>query len=91
MTFPSDLIEAVARALAGGPELVIGDEPTAALDTPSAMAVMRLLRERVTARSAVLVVTHDHRLEPYAHRTVYMSDGRITGEREHAAPAGDLT
>jgi len=76
---------AVARALAGGPELVIGDEPTAALDTPSAMGVMRLLRERVTERSAVLVVTHDPRLEPYAHRTVTMSDGTISGERQGGA------
>ncbi|HKU42608.1 MAG TPA: ABC transporter ATP-binding protein [Polyangiales bacterium] len=76
---------AVARALAGGPLVVLGDEPTAALDGPSAMSVMVLLRERVTANSAVLVVTHDHRLERYAHRTVYMEDGRIVSETEHQA------
>ena len=74
---------AVARALAGGPSIVIGDEPTAALDGPSAMSVMLLLRERVTAESAVLVVTHDHRLERYAHRTVYMEDGQILRETRH--------
>ncbi len=74
---------AIARALAGGPSIVIGDEPTAALDGPTAMSVMVLLRERVTAESAVLVVTHDHRLERYAHRTVYMEDGRIASETRH--------
>jgi putative ABC transport system ATP-binding protein len=72
---------AVARALAGGPEVVIGDEPTAALDSPSAMAVLTLLRERVTERSAVLVVTHDQRLEQFAHRTLYMGDGQIIREQ----------
>jgi putative ABC transport system ATP-binding protein len=79
---------AVARALAGAPALLLGDEPTAALDSPSAMGVMTLLRERVTAESAVLVVTHDHRLERYAHRTVSMEDGRILGETRHAEPEG---
>jgi putative ABC transport system ATP-binding protein len=78
---------AVARALAGDPLLVIADEPTAALDSPSALAVMVLLRARVTSRSAVLVVTHDHRLEPYAHRTVYMEDGRILREQQHERAA----
>lgn len=79
---------AVARALAGAPSVLLGDEPTAALDGPSAMSVMVLLRERVTADSAVLVVTHDHRLERYAHRTVYMEDGRIVSETEHQTSGG---
>jgi putative ABC transport system ATP-binding protein len=79
---------AVARALAGGPAVVIGDEPTAALDGPSALGVMELLRERVTAESAVLVVTHDHRLERFAHRTVYMGDGQILSEQRHPLNPG---
>lgn len=74
---------AIARALAGAPSIVIGDEPTAALDGPTALSVMSLLRERVTAESAVLVVTHDHRLERYAHRTVYIEDGKIRSETRH--------
>ena len=80
---------AVARALAGDPPLLIGDEPTAALDSQTAMSVMGLLRERVTRRSAVLVVTHDHRLQRFAHRTLHIDDGRLAGEERHsAAPAG---
>jgi putative ABC transport system ATP-binding protein len=74
---------AVARALAGNPAIVLGDEPTAALDGPSAMGVMELLRERVTPQTAVLVVTHDHRLERYAHRTITMEDGVIRSETLH--------
>jgi putative ABC transport system ATP-binding protein len=74
---------AVARALAGNPAVVLGDEPTAALDGASAMSVMELIRERVTPEAAVLVVTHDHRLERYADRTIAMEDGMIRGETRH--------
>jgi putative ABC transport system ATP-binding protein len=79
---------AVARALAGDPALVIGDEPTAALDGPTAMSVMLLLRERVTPQSAVLVVTHDQRLECFAHRTLHMIDGQIVNEVRHDTSPG---
>lgn len=78
---------AIARALAGAPRVVIGDEPTAALDGKAALEVMRLLQERVTAESAVLVVTHDPRLQPFAHRTLFIEDGRIVSEKEHV-PSG---
>jgi putative ABC transport system ATP-binding protein len=81
---------AVARALAGAPSVVIGDEPTAALDGPTAQSVMTLLRERVTPESAVLVVTHDHRLERFAHRIVYMEDGQISSDRRRN-PAAEST
>lgn len=76
---------AVARALAGAPSLILGDEPTAALDGASALEVMRLLSERVTTRSAVLVVTHDSRLERFSHRTIHIEDGRIVGETRRRA------
>ncbi|MET0386494.1 MAG: ABC transporter ATP-binding protein, partial [Polyangiales bacterium] len=79
---------AIARALAGAPALLIGDEPTAALDSSTAMGVMRLLRERVTPSAGVLVVTHDPRLQRFAHRTVYMEDGRIVREERHEAQEG---
>jgi putative ABC transport system ATP-binding protein len=80
---------AVARALAGDPALVLGDEPTAALDGASALGVMQLLRERVTPQTAVLVVTHDHRLERYAHRTVSMEDGVILRDERHGRDGTD--
>jgi putative ABC transport system ATP-binding protein len=74
---------AIARALAGDPAIVLGDEPTAALDGPTAMSVMDLLRQRVTAKTGVLVVTHDHRLERYAHRTIAIEDGLIRSDTTH--------
>lgn len=71
---------AIARALAGEPPLVIGDEVTAALDTSSAMAVMKILRDRVTPETATLIVTHDVRLTRFAHRVFAMEDGRVREE-----------
>jgi len=69
---------AIARALGGDPPILVGDEPTAALDTKTALSVMELLRELAsTAGRAVVVVTHDPRLERFADRVVRVEDGRI--------------
>ena len=71
---------AIARALALDPSIVLADEPTAALDTATGREVIDLLA--AFARSgdrAVLVVTHDVRLEPLADRVVRLQDGRIVG------------
>ena len=69
---------AIARALGGNPPILVGDEPTAALDTRTALSVMELLRELATAeRRAVVVVTHDPRLERFADRVVRVEDGHI--------------
>jgi putative ABC transport system ATP-binding protein len=69
---------AIARALGGDPPILVGDEPTAALDTRTALSVMELLRELASgARRAVVVVTHDPRLERFADRVVRVEDGVI--------------
>ena len=69
---------AIARALGGNPPIIVGDEPTAALDTKTALSVMELLRELAdTHGRAVVVVTHDPRLERFADRVVRVEDGRI--------------
>jgi putative ABC transport system ATP-binding protein len=69
---------AIARALGGNPPILVGDEPTAALDTKTALSVMELLRELASAQGrAVVVVTHDPRLERFADRVVRVEDGLI--------------
>lgn len=69
---------AIARALVHEPRLVICDEPTASLDAETGHAVMELLRELASASDrAVIVVTHDNRIYPFADRIVSMTDGQI--------------
>ena len=78
---------AIARALGGNPPILIGDEPTAALDTKTALSVMELLRELAsTDGRAVVVVTHDPRLERFADRVIRVEDGRITGQSQEMSP-----
>ena len=75
---------AIARALGGNPPIIVGDEPTAALDTKTALSVMELLRELASAQGrAVVVVTHDPRLERFADRVVRVEDGRIHSIDSH--------
>ena len=81
---------AIARALAGDPAIIVGDEPTAALDTRTALDVMALLRSLASAQGrAVVVVTHDPRLERFADRVARVEDGRViavdTITQPHAA------
>jgi putative ABC transport system ATP-binding protein len=72
---------AIARALGGNPPLILGDEPTAALDSKTALAVMDLLHQ-LTRRDGrgVVVVTHDARLERYADRIVRVEDGHVRAD-----------
>jgi putative ABC transport system ATP-binding protein len=69
---------AIGRALANEPPIVFADEPTAALDTERGMKVMGLLR-RVARdrRSAVIAVTHDHRMIEGFDTVYLMDDGRL--------------
>jgi putative ABC transport system ATP-binding protein len=72
---------AIARALGGDPPLILGDEPTAALDSKTALAVMDLLRGLANdGGRGVVVVTHDPRLERYADRVIRVEDGRVLAD-----------
>lgn len=69
---------AIARALVHEPELIICDEPTAALDAQTGGHIMELLNEIVKkdGRTAI-IVTHDERIFKYADKIVHMDDGLI--------------
>jgi len=72
---------AIARALANRPKLVLADEPTAALDKESTRNVVALFKQMtVDNGTAVLMVTHDHRIIELADRLIHMVDGRIASD-----------
>lgn len=69
---------AVARALANQPNLVLADEPTAALDSHRGRQVMELFRKVAHEQGAgVIVVTHDHRALAVFDRTLEMEDEKL--------------
>jgi putative ABC transport system ATP-binding protein len=69
---------AIARALAKDPELILADEPTANLDAKRGHEVMGLLRKKaMELHKAVVVVSHDNRIREFAHRIVWLEDGRL--------------
>jgi putative ABC transport system ATP-binding protein len=72
---------AIARAFVGSASAILADEPTGALDSENGYAVMKVLAAIATDPArAVLVVTHDPRILPFANRVVRIEDGRIVGE-----------
>jgi putative ABC transport system ATP-binding protein len=73
---------AIARAIVGRPSAILADEPTAALDSENGIAIMKVMAAIAQDPSrAVLVVTHDPRMLPFANRIVQIEDGRIVGEQ----------
>ncbi len=93
-SFPSQLSGgeqqrvAIARAIVGNPSVILADEPTSALDGENGEAIMKVLAEIAKEQArAVLVVTHDPRILPFASRIVRIEDGRIIGDERGAQDA----
>ena len=71
---------AIARAIVGDASAILADEPTGALDSENGHAIMKILARIAKDLSrAVLVVTHDPRIVPFANRIIQIEDGRILG------------
>lgn len=69
---------AVARALANEPDVILADEPTAALDSHRGRQVMELFAKVAHERGAgVMVVTHDQRALDVFDQTLEMEDGKL--------------
>ena len=77
---------AIARALASPGRLVLADEPTANLDWTNAQEVVRCLAALAHEEDrAVVMVSHDSRLEPFADRIVGLLNGQISSDRRQRA------
>jgi len=72
---------ACARALVTDPSLILADEPTGALDSKSSRLLLDLFEKLNNEfHSTILMVTHDSFTASYAHRILFIKDGRIFNE-----------
>lgn len=70
---------AIARALVSQPQLVLADEPTAALDSKSGRDVVEILQRLAKEQGCtILLVTHDNRILDIADRIIHMEDGQLS-------------
>lgn len=77
---------AIGRALMNDPDLVLVDEPTAALDTEMGKQVVQLLRREIKDRGKTgIMVTHDLRMVQYTDRVFEILDGHLTHVEEPSA------
>lgn len=76
----------IARALAKKPKIIFADEPTANLDASLALVSVELMRDIAKKLgSALLVITHDDRIVPYADTVFYLEDGLISKQERKGA------
>ncbi len=76
---------AVARAIAGTPDILLADEPTGNLDSGNGEAVMEILRDLHTGGATICMVSHNPDYAAQAERRVALFDGRIVEEHDREA------
>lgn len=77
---------AVTRALAGNPDLILADEPTANLDSKTGLALIDMMHDMNKSRGVTfLISTHDPQVIKKALRVILLRDGQIASD----APVGE--
>ena len=77
---------AIARALVSQPKILLGDEPTAALDKESGRTVVELMQQLAREQNTtIIMVTHDNKILDVADRIIIVEDGRLATAEQQAA------
>jgi putative ABC transport system ATP-binding protein len=72
---------AIARALVNAPRLLLGDEPTGALDSRTRLDVLALLQSLWRGGQTIVLVTHDPELAEFTSRVLVMRDGKLVSDK----------
>jgi energy-coupling factor transporter ATP-binding protein EcfA2 len=75
---------AIARALVTGPDIVLADEPTGALDSKTGAAVIDLLKDLHREGRTIVLITHDLEIAASAPRRVFLRDGQVERDERGA-------
>jgi len=79
---------AVARALAGDPSILLGDEPTGNLDTKNTSAITKMLKDlNRSIGKTIIVITHNLEVANQTDRIVFIRDGKVEKD-EPKVPTG---
>jgi putative ABC transport system ATP-binding protein len=77
---------AIARALVSRPAIVLGDEPTAALDKESGRNVVNLMRQLAKEQqTTIIMVTHDNKILDVADRIIIVDEGALASKEQQEA------
>ena len=77
---------ASARAIVNGPDMLLADEPTGALDSGTRDSILKLIANLHGGGLTVLLVTHDTEVAAHARRTISLRDGTIVSDSCAAVP-----
>jgi putative ABC transport system ATP-binding protein len=77
---------AIARAIASQPSILLGDEPTGALDSRTGQEVLSIFQDLNRQGRTVVLVTHDEHVAAHCKRVVVLRDGKIVEDRIQVEP-----
>jgi len=79
---------AIARALVNRPSIILADEPTGNLDSKTGNEIMALFDDLQARGNTIVLVTHEHDVAEYAHRIIYIRDGKVASDHKTAKAKG---